>query len=69
MARKAKASTALPGLDKRYMEEDDARTLARASEIKADKTRFKGAQAGARRIIDEEEARVKGLRKVARKKK
>lgn len=47
---------------------DDARTLARAEEIKADKERMKLAQAGAREILNEESKRLNGLNKVAGRK-
>lgn len=43
----------------------DARTLAEAEQIKADKERYKGAILGAREIANEEIARVKGIAKVA----
>jgi len=72
MAKKKKASNrAMPtavGMDKKYQEEDDARTLARAHEIKSDKSRMKGAKAGATRMVDEETTRLQGLKAVARKK-
>jgi hypothetical protein len=54
--------------DKSYQEEEDARTLSRAYEIKQDKTRMKGAQRGAKRMVDVESARIQGLKIVARKK-
>ena len=54
--------------DKKYREEDDARTLANAEEIKSDKSRMKGATAGAKRMVDEQTANFRGLKKVARKK-
>ena len=47
---------------------DDARTLARAEEIKADKERMKLAQEGAREILNEESKRLNGLNKVAGRK-
>ena len=47
---------------------DDARTLARAEEIKADKERMRLAQAGAREILNEESKRLNGLNKVAGRK-
>ncbi len=72
MAKKKRKSvsnqTMAIGMDKKYQEEDDARTLARAHEIQSDKTRMKGAKAGAKRMVDEESARLQGLKKVARKK-
>ena len=46
---------------------DDARTLARAEEIKADKERLADAQKAARDIASEEIERVKGIIKVAGK--
>jgi hypothetical protein len=53
---------------KKWQEEEDARTLARAEEIKSDKERMKGASRGAKRMLEDVEASVKGLKKVARKK-
>ena len=44
----------------KWQRRDDARTLARAEEIKADKERYDGAKIGA-----EETARLNGLTKVA----
>ena len=52
----------------RWRARDDARTLARAEEIKADKERMKLAQAGAREILNEESKRLNGLNKVAGRK-
>ena len=46
---------------------DDARTLARAEEIKADKQRLADAQKAARDIANEEIERVKGIMKIAGK--
>ena len=43
----------------------DARTLAEAEQIKADKERYKGAIIGAKEIASEEIARVQGIAKVA----
>jgi len=54
--------------DKKYQEEDDARTLARAHEITSDKKRYKGATAGAKRMVADETKRLSGLKKVARRK-
>lgn len=50
--------------EKKWREEDDARTLARAEIIKADKSRHAGAVRGARRLIEEEKKDVTGLNKV-----
>ena len=49
----------------RWQRREDARTLARAEQIKADKERYKGAIVGAREIADEELKRVQGIAKVA----
>lgn len=43
----------------------DARTLAEAEQIKADKERYSGAITGAKEIAKEELERVKGIAKVA----
>ena len=47
---------------------EDARTLARAEEIKADKARFNEAQQMAQKLANEEIARMNGMLKVAGKK-
>lgn len=49
----------------KWQRRDDARTLARAEEIKADKERYDGAKIGAKEILAEETARLNGLTKVA----
>ena len=49
----------------KWQRRDDARTLARAEEIKADKARYQGAIVGAREIAQEEINRVKGIAKIA----
>ena len=41
----------------KWQRRDDARTLARAEEIKADKERYDGAKIGAKEILDEEKAK------------
>ena len=51
--------------DLKWQRRDDARTLARAEQIKADKERYKGAIIGAREIAKEELERVQGIAKVA----
>ena len=51
--------------DKKWQRREDARTLARAEEIKADKERLKNAHIGAKEILEEEAERLKGLSKVA----
>lgn len=47
---------------------EDARTLARAEEIKADKERMKDATQMAQQLADEEIKRMSGLMKVAGRK-
>ena len=51
----------------RWKRQDDARTLARAEEIKADKKRYKEAIRGANEIYSKELDRVKGIKKIATK--
>lgn len=47
---------------------EDARTLARAEEIKADRARMKEAQQMAQQMADEDIKRVSGMLKVAGRK-
>lgn len=49
----------------RWRRRSDARTLAEAEQIKADKQRYNGAVLGAKEIAQEEIDRVKGIAKVA----
>ena len=49
----------------KWRRRSDARTLAEAEQIKADKERYQGAILGAREIAQEEIARVQGIAKVA----
>ena len=49
----------------KWQRRSDARTLAEAEQIKADKERYQGAVLGAREIAQEEIARVQGIAKVA----
>ena len=51
--------------EKKWQRREDARILARAEEIKADKERLKNAHIGAKEILEEEAQRLKGLSKVA----
>lgn len=51
--------------EERYVRRNDARTLAEAEQIKADKKRYQGAILGAKEIAQEEVERVKGIAKVA----
>ena len=49
----------------KWRRRSDARTLAEAEQIKADKERYNGAILGAKEIAQEEIARVQGIAKVA----
>lgn len=55
------------GIDKKWKEESDARTLAEAEMIKSDKGRIAGASRGARRMVKEQTDALRGLKKVAKK--
>lgn len=54
--------------DLKWQRRSDARTLSEAEQIKADKERYKGAQIGAREILQERTSELMGLSKVAGKK-
>jgi len=45
--------------------ENDARTLVDAEAIKADEPRMKKAQAAAKKMLDEEQARAEAMKKIA----
>lgn len=49
----------------KWQRRSDARVLAEAEQIKADKERYQGAILGAKEIAGEEIARVKGIAKIA----
>jgi hypothetical protein len=66
--RKTKAVGPVAFDDKKWREEDDARTLAEAAAIRSDKARMKGAKSGAQRMVDEQNAKLKGLKSVAKSK-
>lgn len=51
--------------EQKWRRRSDARTLAEAEQIKADKERYKGAIIGAKEIAQEEIDRVRGIAKVA----
>lgn len=51
--------------DRRWQRQADARTLANAEQIKADKKRYSEAQKGAKEILQEEARRLEGLSKIA----
>jgi len=53
--------------EKRWREEDDARTLAEAERIKQDPGRLAGAKTAAKRMVDEEKERLSAMSKVAGK--
>jgi len=54
--------------DKQWEAQDNARTLARAEEIKADPAMLTAAKAAAGTMVKEEEERLKGLKKISGKK-
>lgn len=49
----------------RWKRQEDARTLARAEAIKADKNRLAQAKVGAREILEEDGDRIESLSKIA----
>jgi hypothetical protein len=51
-----------------WQAEDDAHTIARAEEVKADPERLKRAQKAAKRIVEQEKARAKAMEKLAKAK-
>lgn len=51
--------------EQKWRRRSDARTLAEAEQIKANKERYNGAILGAKEIAKEEIERVKGIAKVA----
>jgi len=55
--------------DAEWQAEEDARSLARAEEIKADESRLSKAQDAAKVMADEEAEKAKAMRKVAGRKK
>ena len=57
--------TAVDAEELKWRRRSDARTLAEAEQIKADKERYNGAILGAKEIAQEEIARVQGIAKVA----
>ena len=54
--------------EKKWRRMDDARILAKAEEIKADKSRLVEAKIGAREILDEEGVKLDSLGKIAKMK-
>lgn len=57
--------TAIDPEEQKWRRRSDARTLAEAEQIKADKERYQGAVLGAKEIAQEEVERVKGIAKIA----
>ena len=53
--------------NKKWQQQDDARTLAQAEQIKADKARLKGAQTAAKSMVAEQNKQTQALQKVAGK--
>lgn len=56
---------ASPMNEQDWRKQADANTLAEAEAIRRDPSRMKGASEAARRMIEEQDARLAGLRKVA----
>lgn len=54
-----------PMTEAEWQARDDARTLARAEEIKADESRLQTAQDAAKKMLDEQRDEAKALSKVA----
>lgn len=52
--------------DKRWRAESDASMLAEVEEIQRDRPRLEAAKKAAKRLADEAEKRVQGLKKVAK---
>lgn len=52
--------------EKDWQAENDAETLARAAEIKADKKRMSAAASAAKKMVDDAAVRTKALKRVAR---
>jgi hypothetical protein len=52
--------------ENKWMREDDAMTLARAEEIKADKKRLRGAVSEAKKMARKRKTEAKNIEKIAR---
>lgn len=61
------AQPKLTANDKKWMAQDDARTLAQAEAIKADPKRVAAAKKEAANMVKEQEQRTKALKTVANK--
>lgn len=55
----------MPMSDKKYEENDYARTLSEAAAIKADKKMMKMAKTGAKRMAKEKMAEAKAMKRIA----
>lgn len=67
MMKKAKAAMGISmANEKEWRAKDDARTLAQAQAIKADKARMAACAKMAKTMVDEKAAELKGLKAVAR---
>lgn len=53
------------GEDKRWRAREDAYSLAQAEEVKADPARLEAARKEAQKMVEEEQERLKGMRKAA----
>ena len=51
--------------DLKWRRREDARVLAKAEQIKADKERYKGAIIGAKEIAKEELEKIRGISRIA----
>ena len=54
--------------DTQWMAREDAETLARAAEIRADKARMAKAALAAKQLVDKASARAKAMKRIARAK-
>lgn len=52
--------------DDQWQAQNDAETLARAAEIKADKKRMAKASQAAKKLVDEAAARAKAMKQIAK---
>lgn len=65
MDKKSKGPVAYD--DRRWMAQDDARTLARAEEIKGDSKRFKAAAKEAKSMAKEKMDEANAMKKIAKR--
>lgn len=54
-----------PKTEAEWAADSDARTLVEAEAIKVDEKRFTAAQARAKELVDEQEAKAKAMRRIA----